>query len=645
MTTYITTPIYYVNAQPHLGHAYTTIVADAYSRFRRLTGDTVRFQTGTDEHGDKIAEAAAKEDVAPKVYADRISVLFRETWPLLDVAPDHFIRTTDPEHITTVRAILQQVYDRGDIYFDEYSGLYCRGCERFLTEKELVGGLCPDHQVPPQEIAEQNYFFRMSRFQQRLIDHILDNPDFISPERYRNEVLSFLSEPLEDLCISRPKSRLTWGIELPFDAGFVTYVWFDALINYLTGIGYPDQPEFRLFWPVAEHVIAKDILKPHAIYWPTMLMAMGLPLYKKLHVHGYWNIDDTKMSKSIGNVVRPAQLVEEYGVDTLRYFTLREMSFGLDASFSREAIVARKNSDLANDIGNLYSRSMAMLYKYAGGRVPAPAVMESGDRLLQQTTEQMLPVYIEAMANFQFHRALQAIWEVIGAANRYIVTNEPWALAKIPGQVGRLHSVLYNLAECLRLLAMVLGPIMPAAAGKMAIGLGLAADHTLIGNLTESGSWGLLPPGTELRPIDPLFPRMEKEKVTVDTEKVRKEEPAKEVGAAIGQGVVTFGQFQEIDLRVAEIVAAEQVKKSDKLLKLTVMAPEERTIVAGIAEHYRPEELIGRLVLVVANLKPAKLMGIASQGMVLAAKMVVDGKERLVLSTVSEPVPAGSKVS
>jgi methionyl-tRNA synthetase len=645
MTTYITTPIYYVNAQPHLGHAYTTIVADTYSRFRRLAGDTVRFQTGTDEHGDKIAEAAAREDVAPKIYADRISALFRETWPLLDIAPDHFIRTTDPEHIATVRAILQQVYDRGDIYFDEYSGLYCRGCERFLTEKELVGGLCPDHQVPPQEIAEQNYFFRMSRFQQRLIDHIQDNPDFISPERYRNEVLSFLSEPLEDLCISRPKSRLTWGIELPFDAGFVTYVWFDALINYLTGLGYPDQPDFQLFWPVAEHVIAKDILKPHAIYWPTMLMAMGLPLYKKLHVHGYWNIDDTKMSKSIGNVVRPGQLVEEYGVDTLRYFTLREMSFGLDASFSREAIVARKNSDLANDIGNLFSRSMAMLHKYSDGRVPAPAVMEAGDRLLQQTFEQMLPVYSEAMANFQFHRALQAVWEVIGSANRYIVTNEPWALAKDPGQIGRLHTVLYNLAECLRLLAMVLGPVMPAAAGKMAAGLGLAADHVLVADLSESGSWGLLPPGTGMRPIEPLFPRMEKEKVKEIAETVATQAPAKETGDSAGQGVISFGQFHEVDLRVAEIVAAERVKKSDKLLKLTVMAPEERTIVAGIAEHYRPEELVGRLVLVVANLKPAKLMGIASQGMVLAAKTVVDGKERLVLSTVSEPVPAGSKVS
>ena len=645
MKAYITTPIYYVNAQPHLGHAYTTIVADTYSRFRRLTGARVRFQTGTDEHGDKIAEAATKEDVAPKDYADRISLLFRDTWPLLEIHPDNFIRTTDPQHIATVQAILQKVYDSGDIYFDEYSGLYCRGCERFLTEKELVNGLCPDHQTPPQEIAEQNYFFRMSRYQQRLIGHIQDSPDFITPERYRNEVLSFLSEPLEDLCISRPKSRLTWGIELPFDANFVTYVWFDALINYLTGLNYPDGPDFKTFWPVAEHVIAKDILKPHAIYWPTMLMSMGIPLYKKLHVHGYWNVDDTKMSKSIGNVVRPAQLIEEYGVDTLRYFTLREMSFGLDASFSSEAIVARKNSDLANDIGNLYSRSMAMLQKYTGGRVPAPGPISPTDSLLQKTTEQMLELYTEAMEHFQFHRALQAVWEVISCANKYIVKNEPWALAKEAENAQRLHTVLYTLSECLRILTMVLGPIMPGAAAKMAFGLGLEADSVLLGNLQQSGRWGLLPPDTALRPIESLFPRMEKDQVKEISQPAKASGKTDKPQAEAGQGLITFDQLQMVDLRVAEIVAAERVKKSEKLLKLTVRVPEERTIVAGIAEFYSPEELIGLLVLVVANMKPVKLMGIPSQGMVLAAKTLVEGKERLVLSTVSGMVPAGSKVA
>jgi len=645
MNTYITTPIYYVNAQPHLGHAYTTIVADTYSRFRKLTGATVRFQTGTDEHGDKIAEAAAKEDVPPKEYADRISRLFQDTWPLLEVQPDNFIRTTDPGHVATVQSILQKVHDSGDIYFDEYSGLYCRGCERFLTEKELVDGLCPDHQVPPQEIAEQNYFFRMSRYQQRLIDHIEENPDFITPERYRNEVLSFLSEPLEDLCISRPKSRLTWGIELPFDANFVTYVWFDALINYLSGLDYPDGEDFDRFWSVAEHVIAKDILKPHAIYWPTMLMSMGLPLYKKLHVHGYWNVDDTKMSKSIGNVVRPAQLIEEYGVDTLRYFTLREMSFGLDASFSSDAIIARKNSDLANDIGNLFSRSIAMLQKYTEGRIPTPGPAGPADLLLQKTTEQMLEIYTEEMANFQFHRALQAVWEVISSANKYIVTNEPWTLARESSNSKRLATVLYSLSECLRLLAMVLGPVMPGAAAKMVFGLGLETGSNLVSDLERGGRWGLLPAGTVLRPIEPLFPRMERQQVKETEKSVKIVSKGDLAQSETDFGLITFDQFKKVDLRVAEIVAAERVKKSEKLLKLTVMAPERRTIMAGIAESYAPEELIGCQVLIVANMKPAKLMGIPSQGMVLAARAMVDGKERLVLSTVSKTVPTGSRVA
>ncbi|MBU0961135.1 MAG: methionine--tRNA ligase [Proteobacteria bacterium] len=645
MTTYITTPIYYVNAEPHLGHAYTTIVADTYSRFRRLQGEKVRFQTGTDEHGDKIAEAAAREGVTPKEYVDRISGLFRDTWPLLGVVPDNFIRTTDENHMATVQKILQQVYDQGDIYFDEYSGLYCKGCERFLTEKELVDGKCPDHQTEPAEITEQNYFFRMSRYQQQLIDHIQANPEFITPERYRNEVLSFLSEPLEDLCISRPTSRLTWGIPLPFDDSFVTYVWFDALINYLTGLDYPDGAEFENYWGVAEHLIAKDILKPHAIYWPTMILSLGLPLYKKLHVHGYWNVDETKMSKSIGNVVRPAELVAEYGVDCLRYFTLREMSFGLDASFSADAIVARKNSDLANDLGNLYSRSTAMLVKYTGGVVPGPGASQSDDTVLEEMAGSVVARYQEAMGDFQFHRALQAIWELISLANKYIVTNEPWALAKDPEQESRLHTVLYNLAEVLRLLTLLLQPVMPETCTKMATGLGLEADSPLVNSLKIGGGWGVLPAGTELQEIDSLFPRVEQKKVKQPVRKESGKKKKQETKAEIIEGVITFAQFQAVELRVAEIVGAEPVKKSDRLLKLTVKAPEERVIVAGIAEYYRPEEIVGMLVLIVANLEPVRLMGVESQGMVLAAKMEEDGKSRLVLSTVSGPVAPGSRVA
>lgn len=643
MSFYITTPIFYVNAQPHLGHAYTTIVADTASRFQKIAGADVRFQTGTDEHGDKIAEAADNANESPQEYADRISNMFRTAWPPLSIEPDNFIRTTDQVHIKTVQDILQKVHDQGDIYFSEYSGLYCKGCERFLTEKELVDGNCPDHQTPPDSITEQNYFFRMSKYQDWLIEHITQNPEFIQPERYRNEVLSFLKEPLEDLCISRPTSRLTWGIPLPFDDKFVTYVWFDALINYLTGIGYPDGDNFDRYWSGAEHVIAKDILKPHAIFWPTMLKSMGLEPYKKLHVHGYWNINATKMSKSIGNVVRPGELVEEYGVDSVRYFLLREMSFGLDSSFSYDSVITRQNSDLANDLGNLVSRSLTMVKNFCASKVPPSGDMQESDRELAEAATAMVAAYMQQMEKFAFNRALQEVWKVIGMANRYIVTNAPWELAKDPANRERLDTVLYTLLETLRLITLTMHPIMPTTAAKMATALGLTAAP----DLTTQAKWGLLTVAGDITPGPALFPRLKKKAAPTGSDRKQPKKNAKKakksdsVETATEDGVISFDQFQEVDLRVAEITSAEKIKKSDRLLKLTVNAPEERTIVAGIAEFYTPAELIGKKVLIVANLKPAKLMGVTSHGMVLAAK---DG-DTLVLSTVSGPVKAGSKVA
>ncbi len=509
---YITTPIYYINAEPHLGHTYTTVIADTLNRYYRATGRETFFVTGTDEHGDKIAQAAKEQGTAPKAYADRISAIFRSTWDRCGIAYDHFIRTTDAYHQKTVQKILQRIFDAGDIYFGEYGGFYCFGCERFYTEKELVDGKCPDHQREPTFIQEKNYFFRMSKYQQRLIDHIQSRADFIRPERYRAEVLAFLREPLEDLCISRPTSRLEWGIPLPFDSDYVTYVWFDALINYVSALEVRGDEFVQAFWPKANHLIAKDILKPHAIYWPTMLLAAGLPLYERLNVHGYWVMDSGKMSKSLGNVVRPLEMKERFGMDAFRYFLLREMAFGQDAKFSEEALITRINADLANNLGNLVSRILAMQQKYFDGAVqPLGARWAREDEALRDKFIETENDQARHMSDLQFHRALEAVWSALDYANRYIVQTSPFTLFKDPDKRPRVGETLHHLLEVIRTLSRLLGPFLPETSKELQELLRMPdvpRGSTL--RRQADASWGsFFPPAHRVAPPKILFPRFE----------------------------------------------------------------------------------------------------------------------------------------
>ena len=617
---YITTPIYYVNDVPHIGHAYTTIAADVLARWHRLRGEEVFFLTGLDEHGQKVQQAAAKAGISPQEHCDRLTPQFRTLWQKLDVSNDGFIRTTDARHQVVVQRFLQQLYDADLIYRAEYTGWYCTFDERFWTEKDVDNGRCPDCQRPVEQLSESNYFFRMSRFQQRLLDHLDANPTFIRPESRRNEVLGFLQKPLEDLSISRPKSRLSWGIELPFDADYVTYVWFDALVNYVSALEYmPPRPSVDRLWPATVHLVGKDILTTHAVYWSTMLMALEIPLPLTIFAHGWWTVDGEKMSKSRGNVIDPYAVVDQFGADAFRYFLLREIPFGQDGDFSQESFIGRINADLANGLGNLLSRTVTLIQRNCDGAVPAPdsAAITELDTDLQTAAEALiqttLPHHLQRM---EFNRTLEAMWSLVQLGNQYIDKTAPWVLAKDPAEAPRLRTVLFHAAETLRFLCLAAYPFMPQTAAEMARQLGLGFDFSQA-PLKSPVAWGGGDAGATVVKGKALFPRVE----AVATPSPAKPQPeAAAPPTKEEDSRINIQDFQKVELKVAKILTAERVPKSNKLLKLQVdLGSEQRQIVAGIGKKYGPEDVVGKTIVVVANLKPAKLMGVESQGMVLAA--------------------------
>jgi methionyl-tRNA synthetase len=647
---YITTPIYYVNDVPHIGHAYTTIAADTLARYHRLLGDAVFFLTGTDEHGQKVEKAAQGRGLTPKAHADMMVQNFRQLWKKLEISNDAFIRTTDREHVAVVQELLQKLYDKGEIERRTYEGWYCTPDERFWTEKEIVEGKCPDCGRPVERISEDNYFFLMSKYQDRLVRHIEENPDYIQPESRRNEVLGFLrTQKLGDLCISRPKVRLSWGIELPFDHDFVTYVWFDALVNYYSAARYlsPEVPETAhptsregFWWPAEHHLVGKDILTTHSVYWSTMLMALGLPLPGNIFAHGWWTQDGKKMSKSLGNVIDPNVVVDAYGADAFRYFVLREVPFGLDGDFSTETFVTRFNTELANDLGNLLSRVLTMIGKYFDGKIPPAGPEQSVDRELRETALSVPAKLDDDLSTLSFTKYLHDVWSLVTRANRYVEENAPWTLAKNK-DIDRLGMVLYNLSESLRLIGLYLYPVMPSASQKIgsAIGMNKQLDAC---RMDEEQQWGKLSAGTAVKTGAQLFPRIDLKKNT--EKKMEKTEEAQKPATkpvAAGPELIGIEDFMKADLRVGKIVSAERVVKSEKLVKLQVdIGTETRQVVAGIGKSYTPEELTGKTIVIVANLKPAKLMGIESHGMLLAGS----SNDALAVVTFDRDMKPGSRV-
>ena len=661
-TFYVTTPIYYVNDYPHIGHAYTTIAADVLARFHRLAGTRVFLLTGTDEHGQKVERAALDRGLTPQGLADRVVGRYHQLWDRLRIEPDDFIRTTEARHRKGVEDLFRRVQEKGDIYLGEYEGWYCTPDESFWTETQVADGKCPECGRPVERVREESYFFRMSKYQDRLLRHLEEHPGFILPESRRNEVIRFVEGGLRDLSISR--TTFQWGIPVPGGQGHVLYVWFDALTNYISALGFGEKnggEGYETFWPADVHLIGKDILRFHAVYWPTFLMSAELPLPRRVFAHGWWTVEGQKMSKSLRNVVEPNRLLDRYGADAVRYFLLREVPFGQDGNFSHEALIERINSDLANDLGNLLHRTIGMVEQFCGGRLPRAAEVGDLERGLQQAAGATTAVLREELESLKFQRVLKKVWDFIRQVNKYLDARAPWSLSKSGDEAG-VRTTLYTAAEAIRVLSVWLWPFMPDAALKIRSRLGLAEEDPPR-SLEEARTWGVLEAGREVQPGPPLFPRIDEEEAEEIKQAVGREvengqeTPLPEDGGSAGTprregpsshadeaaARINYEAFSKVSLRVARVVSAKPVEKSRNLLSLRLdVGDGERTVVAGIAGSYSPEELTGKSVVIVANLEPRTLMGVESQGMVLAAQ---EGEgERLALVTLDKPVPPGTPI-